>query len=132
MSVEAIAALPIGVLAADDCALFLWSVWTDLPGALRVITAWGFTIKTGAFVWEKLTPSGDEDFMGMGYWTRSNTEPCLFATRGNPLRLNADVRQLVRSPVGRHSAKPDTAHELLCYTASQLPHRSSHWAPPRD
>jgi 16S rRNA G966 N2-methylase RsmD len=35
----AIKALPIGNLAADDCALLLWAVMSELPGALEVIKA---------------------------------------------------------------------------------------------
>jgi len=31
-------------------------------------------------------------FWGGGYWTRSNTEPCLLCTRGDPHRLAFDVR----------------------------------------
>ena len=45
--------------------------------------------------------------MGMGYWTRANTEPCLLATRGKPKRLNADVRQAIITPRRQHSRKPD-------------------------
>jgi N6-adenosine-specific RNA methylase IME4 len=113
MSVAEIAALPVDALAAADCVLCLWSVWHDLPGALRVIAAWGFTIKTGGFVWVKQNPSGEGLFMSKGYWTRPNSELCLLATRGNPLRLNADVHQVVLSPVGKHSVKPDCVHERI-------------------
>jgi N6-adenosine-specific RNA methylase IME4 len=45
--------------------------------------------------------------MGMGYWTRANSEPCLLATRGKPKRLNADVRQGIIEPRREHSRKPD-------------------------
>ena len=52
----------------------------------------------------------DDALMGMGYWTRSNTEPCLLATRGKPKRLNADVRQGIIEPRREHSRKPDCVH----------------------
>jgi N6-adenosine-specific RNA methylase IME4/ParB-like chromosome segregation protein Spo0J len=112
-SLEAIKALPVAPLAADDCALFLWGVWPELPGALDVIRAWGFEYKTVAFVWVKMTngegvePDGKGLHWGMGYWTRANTEFCLLATKGAPLRLAADVHQVVLAPVGEHSAKPE-------------------------
>jgi N6-adenosine-specific RNA methylase IME4 len=51
--------------------------------------------------------------MGMGYWTRANTEPCLLATRGKPKRLNADVRQAIIEPGREHSRKPDCVHERI-------------------
>jgi N6-adenosine-specific RNA methylase IME4 len=48
--------------------------------------------------------------MGMGYWTRANTEPCLLATRGNPKRLDAGVRMGIIEPRRQHSRKPDCVH----------------------
>jgi N6-adenosine-specific RNA methylase IME4 len=45
--------------------------------------------------------------VGMGYWTRANSEVCLLATRGKPKRLNADVRQGIIEPRREHSRKPD-------------------------
>jgi len=114
MSSEDIAAMPVADLAADDCALFMWISWPMLPDALRLIEAWGFTYKTCAFDWMKAHAGQIEMFrddgaplMGMGYWTRANTEPCLLATRGKPKRLNADVRQGILEPRREHSRKPD-------------------------
>ena len=110
-SLEAIKALPIAPLAAADCALFLWSVWPELPGALEVIKAWGFEYKTAGFVWAKTVSATNADwFTGMGYHTRANTEPCLLATRGSPHRMAKDVHQLVVAPVGAHSEKPDEVY----------------------
>ena len=34
MTLEALARLPVASLAAKDCALFLWAVMPELPGAL--------------------------------------------------------------------------------------------------
>ena len=113
MSLEQIKALPIESLAAEDCALFLWCVWPELPGALDVVKAWGFEYKTAGFVYVKQNRGGEGIFTGMGYWTRANTEPCLLATRGSPKRLNADVHQVILAPVGEHSAKPLDTHERI-------------------
>jgi N6-adenosine-specific RNA methylase IME4 len=106
-SLDAIAALPVEALAADDCALFLWCVMPELPGALDVIKAWNFEFKTAAFTWIKQNRSGEGLHWGMGYWTRANAELCLLATRGSPQRLAMDVHQVVMSPVGEHSQKPN-------------------------
>jgi N6-adenosine-specific RNA methylase IME4 len=105
-SLERIKALPVQALAADDCALLLWAVWPELDGALDVIRAWGFEYQTCGFLWVKLNPNGEGLFTGMGYHTRANTEPCLLATRGSPLRLANDVHQVVMAPVTEHSEKP--------------------------
>jgi N6-adenosine-specific RNA methylase IME4 len=112
MSIEEIAALPVGSLAASDCALFLWATWPMMPQALRVIERWGFAFKTCAFCWLKVNADGSP-FAGLGYWSRANTEPCLLATRGKPRRLHADVRQAVVAPRREHSRKPDGIHERI-------------------
>jgi N6-adenosine-specific RNA methylase IME4 len=107
-------------LAAKDCALLLWSVWPEHPGALDVIKASGFEYKTAGFLWVKtekdakvITLDGDGLHWGMGYATRSNTEACLLATRGSPQRLSKDVHQVVIAPVGEHSAKPDEVYRRI-------------------
>lgn len=114
MSMDEIAALPVADLAAEDCVLFMWACWPSLPEALGIIEAWGFTYKTCGFDWMKAHAGQIEMFrddgdvqVGMGYWTRANTEPCLLATRGKPKRLNADVRQGILEPRRQHSRKPD-------------------------
>jgi N6-adenosine-specific RNA methylase IME4 len=113
-SLDQIKKLPITALAAADCALFLWGVWPELPGALDVIQAWGFDFKTVGFLWVKTTSqaahiglNGAGLHWGMGYHTRSNSEPCLLAMRGAPRRLAKDIHQVVIAPVGEHSAKPE-------------------------
>lgn len=46
--------------------------------------------------------------MGTGLWTRANPEIVLLGTRGKPQRSdNRSVRNLLLSPVGAHSEKPD-------------------------
>ncbi len=100
-------------LATKDSVLFLWAVMPQIPEALRVIEAWGFTYKTMAFTWVKQNKLGDGFKVGMGYWTRSNAEICMLATKGSPQRLAKDVRQLIVTPVGAHSSKPSIVHERI-------------------
>jgi N6-adenosine-specific RNA methylase IME4 len=113
MSLDDIKALPVASLAADDCALFLWGICPEVPGALDVIKAWGFEFTTKAFVWAKLNPSGEGLHTGMGYWTRANSEDVWLATRGNPQRLAMDVHQIIMAPVGQHSEKPAEVHARI-------------------
>jgi len=110
---EAIKALPVAALAADNCVLLMWAVMPELPGALDVIRAWGFEYKTVGFTWIKQNRSAEGLFWGMGYWTRANAEVCLLATKGNPRRLNADVHQVVMAPIAEHSRKPDEVHDRI-------------------
>lgn len=120
MAANEIAALSVADLAADDCALFLWVTWPTLPQAMELIEAWGFKYKTCAFDWVKAHARQVEMFrddikplMGMGYWTRANSEPCLLATRGKPKRLHADVRQAIIEPRREHSRKPDVVYDRI-------------------
>jgi len=112
--------LEVDDLAAENCVLFIWVVWPRLDQALRLCSAWGFEYKTCAFDWTKANNTQihffDEEVdprIGMGNWTRANTEPCLLATRGKPKRLNADVRQGIIEPRREHSRKPDCVHERI-------------------
>jgi N6-adenosine-specific RNA methylase IME4 len=108
-------------LAADDCALLLWAVWPRLLEAFKVIEACGFEYKTCGLLWvkskpgvEKITLDGEGLFTGMGYTgPRANTEFCLLAARGHPLRLAADVHQVIIAPRGEHSEKPDEAYARI-------------------
>jgi N6-adenosine-specific RNA methylase IME4 len=118
MEMEDIGALPVADLAAENCCLFMWFVWPTLPEALDIIKAWGFTYKTCAFSWLKADPYrlfADEATvrMGLGYWTRSNTEACLLATRGKPRRVANNVRQGIIAPIRQHSRKPEDIHERI-------------------
>ena len=61
-----IKALPVAALAADDCALFLWCVMPELPGALDVIKAWGFEYKTVGFTWVKQNKKSERPLLGHG------------------------------------------------------------------
>lgn len=72
MRLEDIKALPIGELAAKDCALFMWITFPCMQEAFQVLEAWGFQYKTTAFVWIKQNRVSDSLFWGMGYWTRAN------------------------------------------------------------
>ena len=113
MSIEEIAALPIINLAADNCALFLWSVWPDLFRAKEVIEAWGFTYRTIAWVWAKMNKSSLGFHIGLGYYTRANTEPCLLAVKGKMPPAVKDVMALIVSPIRQHSRKPDEQYPKI-------------------
>lgn len=104
--------IPAADWAADDCALFMWVVDSHVDQALALATAWGFEFKTIAFVWLKLTVNGLPK-IGMGYWTRKQTETCLLFTRGAPKRKDMGVRQLIQAPRREHSRKPDEQYERI-------------------
>ena len=56
--------MPVADLAAKDSALFLWATFPQLPEALRLIQAWGFTYKevepTIPDFWTKCPEAADQ------------------------------------------------------------------------
>ena len=121
MRIEELCALPVAEIANRDCALFLWATFPQLPEALRLIQAWGFMYKTVAFVWLKQNRKALTWFYGLGFWTRSNAEICLLATKGHPKRQSAGIHQLVISPVEQHSKKPDKVREKIVALMGDVP-----------
>lgn len=112
--VDRIKEIPVGELLADDGAFYMWMVDWCPQDALDLLTHYGLRHVTTAFTWVKTNGMGALDafasstwHMGQGYWTRANPEQCWLATKGNPKRLYADVRQLIVAPVMEHSRKPD-------------------------
>ena len=121
MSIDELCALPVETLAEKDCLLFLWATFPQLPEALRLIRAWGFTFKAVAFVWLKLNKKSPTWFYGLGYWTRGNAEICLLAKRGKPKRRSAGVHQFIISPVEEHSKKPEEARSRIVRLMGDVP-----------
>lgn len=109
---EQIAALPVAPLAADNAALFLWATYPNLPAAFTVMAAWGFTYRTVAFTWVKMTRRGTP-FLGLGYYTRGNAEVCLLGIRGRLDRKAHDISQIIQTTRREHSRKPDEQYERI-------------------
>lgn len=122
MSLSDIKQLPISDYCADNCVLFMWHTAPLPVEALEVVKAWGFTLKTmKGFTWAKQNKKSEGFFMGMGNWTRANTEDCLIAVRGEPKRIDAGVRQLVVSPLREHSRKPDEVRDRIVQLMGDVP-----------
>ena len=113
--------LPIEKISEKNCILFIWGLDPMLPEALDVIKAWGFKIKTVAFTWVKKNKKSDSLFTGLGYWTRSNPEMCLLATKGHPKRQSKRVRQVVIDKLREHSRKPDCIRNRIIELCGDLP-----------
>ena len=121
MSIEELCALPVAEISASDSVLFLWTTFPQLPSALQLIKAWGFSYKTVSFVWLKKNRKSYSWLCGMGFWTRGNAEICLLATKGHPKRKAANVHQFIISPIREHSRKPDEAREKIVALMGDLP-----------
>lgn len=116
MSLEDIKKLPISEIADDDgCILFMWITMPHLHEMTEVLKAWDFDYKTCAFVWEKVYKHTRNPVLACGFWTRSNAELCILATRGKnyPRRISKDVCQIIKSEQRKHSQKPDETYKLI-------------------
>lgn len=111
MSVDDICAFPLPPLA-DDALLFLWRVASMQAEALRVMRAWGFSLKS-EMVWVKTRDNGEGLAMGMGHYVRASHEVCLIGRRGKALVNDRSVRSVFFAPRGRHSAKPDVFYDRV-------------------
>lgn len=113
--------LPINDISADDCLLFMWATYPTINDCLEVIKAWGFDYKTFAFVWVKINKKADSLFWGLGRYTRSNTEPCLVARKGNNLVENHGIHQVINTRIGKHSKKPDIVRDKIVQLCGNRP-----------
>jgi N6-adenosine-specific RNA methylase IME4 len=132
MTLDAIKALPIKDLLADDAHLYLWTTNKYLPAAFEVVTAWGFTYST-TLVWAKNLMGG-----GLGGAYRISSEYVIFARRGK-LRELETVRgtwfnwKRPYNAQGKpmHSAKPPEFYEMV-ETVSPGPRLELFARRPRD
>jgi N6-adenosine-specific RNA methylase IME4 len=124
MPLEDIKKIPVASFARPDAVLFLWVHNSMLQDGLDIMNAWGFPYKSRGFTWLKTYHPPEEDLfeegeisgqyvLGMGKWTRYQTELCLLGTRGNPKRLSGGVRELIISERREHSRKPNEIYERI-------------------
>ena len=121
MTKEEIQNLPVPNISADDCVLFLWVTFPCLQEGMDLIKAWSFEYKTCAFTWVKRNKKSDSWFWGLGYWTRSNSEVCLLATKGNPHRVSKSVHQICDAKIREHSRKPDEIRDRIVALCGDVP-----------
>jgi N6-adenosine-specific RNA methylase IME4 len=84
--------------AHKNAMLFLWTTSSNIPFALKVLEAWGFTFKTSA-AWDK-------GVQGTGLIFRNMHEILFYGSRGDvpgPVYLPPSIFRFSR---GKHSAKP--------------------------
>lgn len=110
-------------ITAEDCMLFMWATFPNLIEELKIIKAWGFTYKTLGFSWIKTNKKDEKPFFGIGFYTKSNCEVCLLATKGKPgnLKISNQVSSCIISERREHSRKPDEARERIEKLVGQVP-----------
>ncbi len=119
-------------ICKEDAALFLWATMPLLQEALDVIKSWGFIHKTTFVTWVKTTKDGSRPAFGVGYYSRSNAELCLLATRGKIASFKKSLKsegnrgqnsmnQIVMSPRRQHSRKPEVVRDMIVKMFGNLP-----------
>lgn len=106
MSVDALSALPISALVADDAHLHLWTTNAFLFDAKKILEAWGFEYRS-CFVWVKPR-------MGLGNYWRVSHEFLVFGLRGRG--GFADKGLMSWAEIDRpeeHSRKPERVREMI-------------------
>lgn len=118
---DIIMALPVDKIADKDCILFLWITFPCLKEGIEVMERWGFKYKTCGFNWVKRNKKKNTYFMGLGFWTRSNSEVCLIGTKGQPKRVSKSVPQICDARIMEHSRKPAEIRERIVELCGELP-----------
>ena len=106
MTVEEIAALPVGRLANVDAHLWLWVTNATLFAGPAVMDAWGFTYRS-CLTWVK--PG-----LGLGSsYLRNNTEHLLFGTKGRAPISVPQSANLALCAKQDHSHKPEEQYAII-------------------
>jgi N6-adenosine-specific RNA methylase IME4 len=117
-------------LAEKNCYLYMWATCPKLVSAVALGNAWGFTFRTVAYVWVKVTKNSQilsdrvcvaNTIIGCGSHERSNTELCLLFGRGSVKRVDATVPQVIFAPRRQHSRKPDEARQRIMRCRGDIP-----------
>lgn len=111
MTTDAVCAMDVAGLAADDAMLFLWCPTSLLLDGLRVMASWGFEYRSN-WIWQK---TGSQLHCGGGT-AMVHHELLLVGKRGKGLSI-ADTAlrkpSVLSAPVTKHSAKPALFQEQM-------------------
>lgn len=108
LDMDAIKALPVQGMAADNAHLFIWTTQRHLEATYEVARCWGFS-PSCALVWCK-QPHG----WGPGGVFQSTVEFVVYARRGKPAPSRHTVtRQWWEWPRSEHSAKPEAFLDMI-------------------
>ena len=76
-TLEQIKAIDVGLIAAPDCALYLWGTRPMIKAAHAVMEAWGFEYKS--------QQAWDKEILGTGFWYRPARDPVVWHSRQSAL-----------------------------------------------
>jgi N6-adenosine-specific RNA methylase IME4 len=105
MKLDAIKAMPVGDLAAQDAHCWLWVTNATFRAGYDVMEAWGFTPRS-PLTWIKPR-------IGLGTYLRNSTEHLILGTRGKaPVNFRAQPTWMF-APLQDHSHKPEEQYAVI-------------------
>lgn len=114
MPLEAIKKMKVNEIADENSILCMWATCPLLDNCIDVVKAWGFNYVTAIFVWVKRNKVTNSWFAGCGHHTRANAEIVLLGKRGVGVkRINKTVKQIIDTPLTKHSQKPDSVRNKI-------------------
>ena len=121
MSMEELMDLPVKSIADDNCYLFMWATFPNLPRAFELMDAWGFQYKTLGKSWIKTNKVNKKPFFGIGYYMKSNCEVCLMGLKGKPFKESNRISSVCISERREHSEKPDEVRDDIVKFCGDVP-----------
>ena len=107
MSLDEIAALPIGDILEPDANVFLWTIQRYMPVAFNILAGWGLRYRF-TMVWHK--NRGSQFHNGPS----SNIEFVIVGGKGRSLwQDTCDFPMVFTADTGEHSVKPELFYSLL-------------------
>jgi N6-adenosine-specific RNA methylase IME4 len=114
LSLQDIKDIPVSLVIAEQCHLYLWVPNALIKEGLQVMESWGFEYKTN-LIWHKVRKDGEPDGRGVGFYFRNTTEMVLFGIRGKMRTLAPGRSQvnIIKSCKREHSKKPDEIYPII-------------------
>jgi len=116
MPLDRIKNMPVGDLAEENAACWLWVTNSTIEAGYDVLRAWGFSPKA-ILTWVKFRPQ-----LGLGNYLRNDTEHVLLGIKGKlPIAVKNQQSWLV-APTREHSHKPEEFFAIFerCYPGPYL------------
>jgi N6-adenosine-specific RNA methylase IME4 len=117
MPLERIKNMPVGDLAEDNAACWLWVTNSTIDEGHEVLRAWGFEPKS-ILTWFKFRPQ-----LGLGNYLRNDTEHVLLGIKGKfPIGVKNQPSWFIAPTDKQHSRKPDEFFNIAerCYPGPYL------------
>lgn len=106
MGIDDLKRLPVGMMAAENCMLFMWATSCKLVEAcLPVMESWGFQYKA-QMIWNKQAHN-------VGYYVSVQHEILLIGVKGRMMKPTRLAPSVYAEPRTEHSVKPQYFRDLL-------------------